>query len=766
MRERARRSLKASSEGINQANKALLNLESKVSLAVELEISRATLQKFFAGKPIERENFHKICQRLKLPWEAIADLPLENESAQEKLALESSDLDALVQEVRQKGRAYIQSRCGNMRVLDMSQPIGLNEIYTNVNILEKISSRQRLKMTDLLKICDAKEFDRPNLGITVQDRVIGVEAVKKYSKLIVLGKPGAGKTTFLKHVALQCSNGQMQAHLVPIFISLKDFAEIEHQPSLLEYITEQFSTYGITDPKIAKQLLIQGKMLVLLDGLDEVKEIDHQRVFKSVSRFFSQFYTNHFIVTCRIAAREYTFEEFTEVEIADFDDSDIAIFAMKWFAAKDPIKSKIFVQKLKTNSSIRELATNPLMLTLLCLVFEELADFPSNRAELYKEGIEILLKKWDAKRNIEREQIYKQLSIQYKADLLSQIAFITFERGEYFFRQQELEQHIADYIHHLPSVNTDDSALQLDSAAVLKSIEAQHGLLVERARGIYSFSHLTFQEYFTAREIVASSNPQAFETALKRLVSHVTDKRWREVFLLTAGMLRNADYMLQLMKQKIDDLLAQDAQLQTFLCWLSQKTRSVSVSYKPVIVRAFYFDLAITRILALFGSSLDLTRSLDRNFTRGLERTLALDLALDRTLALNQIVERSQQPHRVFEGVLERAITHAQTQEPQLKQELQQLKQQLPESGRDEKQFKQWWRVNGQVWSEQLSGMMIKFRNGGYKPQFSKQQREALKQYYDANQLLVDCLNSNYYVTRTVRAEIESTLLLPLAEIN
>jgi hypothetical protein len=62
--------------------------------------------------------------------------------------------------------------------------------------------------------------------------------------------------------------------------------------------------------------------------------------------------------------------------------------------------------------------------------------------------------------------------------------------------------------------------------------------------------------------------------------------------------------------------------------------------------------------------------------------------------------------------------------------------------------------------------MMIKFRNGGYKPQFSKQQREALKQYYDANQLLVDCLNSNYYVTRTVRAEIESTLLLPLAEIN
>lgn len=764
MRERARRSLKASPTGINQANKALLNLDSKISLAVELEICLATLQKFFVGKPIERENFHKICERLKLSWEAIADLPPEDEFDRKELSIaQGFDLDALVQEVRQKGHAYIQSKCGFMRVLDMSQPIGLNDIYTNVNILEKICGRQRLKVTDLLKICATDEFERPNLGKAAQDPVLGIEAVKKYSKLIVFGKPGTGKTTFLKHVALQCSNGQLQAHLVPIFISLKDFAEIEHQPCLLEYITEQFSTYGIIDPKVAKQLVSQGKMLVLLDGLDEVKEIDHQRVFKSVSSFFSQFYTNHFILTCRIAAKEYTFEEFIEVEIADFDGLNIALFATKWFAHKDPSKSEKFIQKLQVNSSIRELATNPLILTLLCLVFEELADFSSNRAELYKEGVKILLKKWDAKRNIEREQIYKQLSLQYKADLLSQIAFITFERGEYFFRQQELEQHIADYIHHLPGINTDSSALQLDSAAVLKSIEAQHGLLVERAKGIYSFSHLTFQEYFTAREIVASSNPQAFETALKRLVSHITDKRWREVFLLTAGMLRNADYMLQLMKQKIDNLLAQDQQLQAFLCWLSQKSCSVSVSYKPATVRAFYFDLTLARILNLRGGTLDLARALDRDLTCELERTLALDLSVDRTLALDQVVDLTLDPKRVFENVLKRVLNHANALEPKPERLLQQLKKQLSQLDRNQSQFKQWWQANGQAWTEQLRSMMISERNIGHHWQFSKQQREVLKQYYDANQLLIECLNSNYYVTRTVRVEIESTLLLPLA---
>ncbi len=761
MTKRARRSLKVSSVGINQAKNALLNVESKVALADELDISRATIHKFFAGQAIARENFHKICQKLQLPWQDIVDLPQEKESFGEDLTeYKDFDFDALVQEVRQKGHAQIQTKWGIMRALDMSQPIALNDIYTNVNILEKISARQRLEVRQLLKVCVADEFERPNLGRIIQERMLGVEAVKQYSNLIVLGKPGAGKTTFLKHIAIQCNSGQMLANLVPIFITLKDFAETEQQLSLLEYITEQFSAYGITDAKVAEHLLSQGRMLILLDGLDEVKEIDSQRVLNSVVSCFTQFNANRFIITCRIAAKEYTFKDFTEVEIADFDESDIISFANKWFSAKSSAKSKIFIQKLQTNVSIRELATNPLLLTLLCLVFEELSDFPMNRSDLYKEGLDILLKKWDAKRNIDRAQTYKKLSVQHKKDLLSQIALITFERGEYFFSQEKIEQYIADYISHLPDVNTDIPTLQLDSAAVLKSIEAQHGLLVERAQGIYSFSHLTFQEYFTAREIVTSSNPQVLKQALDQLVNRINEKRWREVFFLTAGMLRNADYLLLLIKQKIDNLLSKDTQLQAFVTWINEKSRAVSVCYKPAIVRAFYFDLAVTRILAL-TSSLDLARLLDPYLTRALEHSLSLDLALDRTLALDQIVERSLKPSPVFESVVERAITYAHGYEPLLEQLLQQLKEQLPQLGTDKKQFLKWWKANGTAWREQLRDAMICERNIGNNWQFNEQQKEVLKQYYEANLLLVECLNSNYYVTRKVRSQIENTLLLP-----
>lgn len=84
-------------------------------------------------------------------------------------------------------------------------------------------------------------------------------------------------------------------------------------------------------------------------------------------------------------------------------------------------------------------------------------------------------------------------------------------------------------------------ALQLDSEAILKSLEAQHSLLVERAKGIYSFFNMAFHEYFVAKKIVYNSQLQA-EEVFPNLVTHISEKRWREIFLLTVEMLPNADF--------------------------------------------------------------------------------------------------------------------------------------------------------------------------------------------------------------------------------
>ncbi len=754
----ARQSLRASEEGIRKAKQAFKVTElTHEQLAAEIGLkTRASIGKFFNGGSVERHIFREICFRLELHWEEIAET-------------EPADIDTLVQEIRDRLRPSLQQRCGTMRVLDMSQPIGLIDIYTRVHFLEILPRNRHIEIADLLQGSTPENFDRLGLNKASEKRVSELDAVERYSKLMVMGKPGSGKTTFLKYLAIQCNDGKFKTNLVPFFVILKDFAEAEGHPSLLTYITQLCSTCRVSDAQIAS-LLNHGRAIVLLDGLDEIAEADKSRILRQIRHFSDQFHLNLFVMTCRIAAQEYTFEKFTEVEVANFDGQQIATFAHKWFQAKDPVKINIFMRKLAENKPIKELARNPLLLTLLCLVFEVTADFPANRSELYSEAIDILLKKWDAKRNIERDYIYKQLSLLRKEDLLSQIALSTFERGDYFFKQKELEQHIADYIRNLPDVRPDPETLQLDSEAVLKSIEAQHGLLVQRARGIYSFSHLTFQEYFTAREIVAGANPQA----LQKLVSQITAPRWRGVFLLTAGMLRNADSLIQLMKQQVDALIASDEKLQQVLIWGHQKSLSVEVPYKPAAVRAFYFALSLVlEINRNHASAFSFARALDPAFAR--DRTLELDRTLTRALTFARGCDPAFAHAYPFALYTFYACDHALAFEPELKHDtkrsplgesLQQLQAQLPDVDDEEEKLKQWWQNNGQAWAEKLRSVMIEHRNIGHNWQFNYQQQQALEQYNNANQLLIDCLNSDCYVSRKARQEIEDTLLLPTSEIE
>jgi predicted NACHT family NTPase len=389
--------------------------------------------------------------------------PLTASLNQNNTGLESYsvDIETLVQSCRENIKPYIKERCGTIRVLDMTQPIGLGEIYTNVNILEKITGRRRRKSAELVQNLNSEsdEFKRTWLSKIAQEQIPGLEAVERYSKLIVLGKPGAGKTTFLKYLAIQCISGKFQADRIPIFITLKQFAETQNNPDLRETIIRQLGNNLITNTQVS-DLLNSGNFLILLDGLDEVREQDTSQVIIQIKDFSEQYHNNQFVITCRIAAREYTYEKFTEVEVADFNAQQIKDFANKWFGAKDDVvKAEDFIQKLKQDKPIGELATSPLLLTLLCLVFEESGDFPTNRSELYKEGLDALLKKWDAKRGIYRDQVYNKLSVQRKEDLLSKIAWTTFACGDYFFKQKVAEEHITEYMNNLLSAK----ANQFDS---------------------------------------------------------------------------------------------------------------------------------------------------------------------------------------------------------------------------------------------------------------------------------------------------------------
>ncbi|MGB3295451.1 MAG: NACHT domain-containing protein [Phormidesmis sp.] len=600
----AKPSLRASSQGQQLAEQSLrLAGLTKKSLSEAVGCSRQPVTNFFKGVAVEQPLFIELCDHLTLNWQQVAGLtsPAETKMLVKVPSDVSSPqtIDQIVQQLRQTAQGSLQERCGTMRVLDMSHPVGLSDIYTSVNILEQISGRQRRRLQDLITEVEAENFDRIGFGKIEQARVPAMEAIAQYNKLIVLGKPGAGKTTFLKYLAVQCIEGRFKPDQLPLFVNLKQFAENPNRLSLLAFISQRHLKSELTSlreseveaqQRLLKQVLMAGRAIILLDGLDEVNQEEQDWVLREIRILSEEFQYNQFLMTCRIAAWEYTFEQFTEVEIADFDAQQVATFVPQWFRGK-AMQPRTFLRNLAQQPRLSELAVTPLLLTLLCLAFEASGSLPGSRSELYREGVETLLKKWDASRGIHRDQVYRRLSVKRKEDLLGQIALTTFRQRQYFFKQSHLEQSIADYIRNLPEASDDPDILQIDSTTILHSIEAQHGLLVERAKHYYSFSHLTFHEYFVARELVFNSSN--LEKAMKRMVEdYALDSQWREVFLLVSELLRDADLLLSPLLQRIQSLLAGSPRLQAFLADISEQSTQARFAHcKPAAVRAFLFDI-------------------------------------------------------------------------------------------------------------------------------------------------------------------------------
>ncbi|MBM4424187.1 MAG: NACHT domain-containing protein, partial [Chloroflexi bacterium] len=526
-------------------------------------------------------------------------------------------------EAAKKYHARMKDLYSTMRVLGKPDPVAVEGIYTDVHILDRPTALRRFDIEQLRK---EHEETRSLRGQAERQNALGL--AKERDRLYVLGKPGAGKTTFLKFLTLQALDNRIER--IPIFISLHEWSNSGQ--TLAQFIARQFEICAFPEAApFIEHILKKGWAMVLFDGLDEVNVEGERRaaLTTAINDFIKQYPKNKHIITCRIAASDYAFNGFTDVEIADFDSEQIKTFAAKWFG-NDSEKAERFLDELEKaeHSGLRELAQTPLLLTLLCLSFEETLIFPPRRAEVYEEALEALLKKWDSARNIRRDKVYRGLSLGRKRQLFAQIAAEYFERGEIFFRQDDLAGRVETFMAKLPSA---EGGAPPDGETIVKAIEAQHGIFVERARGIYSFSHLTLQEYFSARYVVEN----AAEGALALLIdNHFTDRRWREVLLLTASMLNEADTFIARFRRRVDGLVANDEPLCRLLGWAAQKALDYGDVRHPVLARALAranTDLALDLALALARDlDLDLDLALDLALALARARARARALALDR----------------------------------------------------------------------------------------------------------------------------------------
>ncbi|MCE2701610.1 MAG: NACHT domain-containing protein [Anabaena sp. 49633_E8] len=425
-----------------------------------------------------------------------------------------------------------EERHGILKVLGMREPVKLESVYTAVQFLNDVAIGDFLSIQDLEKVYrqgNARKFNSQD-----SQKQLGIEVANKKQYLMVLGGPGAGKSTFLRKMgleALKVKKVGFKHSCIPVFIELKRFTSSEI--NIEKFIIEEFRICNFPDPeKFTAKALEQGKLLILLDGLDEVPSQNLNETISQIQNFVDTYHQNRFIASCRTAAYRGNFRRFSDVAMADFDDEQIQQFINNWFHGEDDQQAKTgekcweLLEKPE-NQAAKELAHTPLLLTFLCLVYDRSQNFPNNRSVLYKKALRILLEEWASEKRILREEIYQGLHTELEELLLSEIAYTGFASNRLFFSQSEIVDQIKTFL-----AGNLNAPQHLDGEAVLNAIAIQQGILVERAEDVFSFSHLTLQEYLTAQYI---DDHRLIE---KLVTEHLIDQRWKEVFLLVAGVMR------------------------------------------------------------------------------------------------------------------------------------------------------------------------------------------------------------------------------------
>ena len=748
-----------------------------------------------ASDPRQRAKFKRDIQTLK---EQIG----RREAELKSLAInEPFQIDAVA--LKKYADKY-QSRYGLLKLLGMPQAVNLEEVYTKVRFLDDLSIRRFESIEALEKAYREGQQRQFQIGRerSAQD---GIIVANEYQYLMVLGGPGAGKSTFLRRLGLEAlkgKEGQFQHECIPIMLELKQFLE---EVKLTTVIAREFEDFGFPpSEEFAAKALEKGKLLVLLDGLDEIPKDRFNVVIDAIQAFAVRYEQNRFVASCRIAAYRSGFQRFRDIELADFGDEQIQQFIGNWFSSeldKQSGTAKCFWKLLNQpeNKAAKELAQTPLLLTFICLVYDRSQELPKQRSTLYKNALDILLKEWAAEKRVKQDAIYRGLNTELEKVLLAEVAYEGFANDQLFFQQQELINKIQAFLS-----DTVDNPKYLDGAAVLKAIAAQQGILVERAKDIFSFSHLTLQEYLTAYHI-----NEEYDLLEKLVDNYLTDQRWQEVFLLVAELPSKADTQLTLMNAATRSFINTPT-LQALLNWTEQVTGGSAGGsaggYTPVGKRAvaIFFARAHARTRA---RTLDLARLTDlasadarararvsahaRTLTSTLDLVSASDLAHASTLArvsartlANDLTSASILASILASAsafacssdldlILDSTSTFANAREElkifkddilsALIDELETLQSEIPDNNQSQEVWRSFANRIEQIY---LNAFQLKREW----LELSEEEVNALSNYLYACELMIRCKESAVRVSRKTWEEIEGRMLLPTqgqsAELN
>ncbi|MEM8830303.1 MAG: NACHT domain-containing protein [Cyanobacteria bacterium P01_G01_bin.19] len=364
----------------------------------------------------------------------------------------------------------------------------------------------------------------------------------KYPFNVLVGLPGAGKSTFLEWLQVKIAaveevyelNGEQA---IPLLLKVRqlDPLNLSQGSTLIEKATASKDRAIVMPSNWLNRQMTAGRVLFMLDGLDEIEpELRDKHLIPWLLQLQESYPKCDYLISSRPVGYPFGMlkkYKFIESELVDFNPEQIQTYTRNWCTAVRLARNELdtearregaidgdkIAQDIQQSPYIRDLARNPLMLSAIYLVYYfESGKLPDDRAILYKLCVEGLLHHWDSRRGIHSEFSFSE---KLRACREVALAMQADDSAEY-----ESEKVLAIFTDVLQDA---ERASQL-----LEHIRYRTGLLLERRPDIFGFAHLTFQEYLAATAIHEGNK---LGITPQQLVVEHDDSRWREVIALYAG---------------------------------------------------------------------------------------------------------------------------------------------------------------------------------------------------------------------------------------
>jgi len=430
-----------------------------------------------------------------------------------------------------------------------------------------------------------------------QETSRALEFCQQYSSVLITGDPGSGKTCFVKsEILAYCMRSLGNSSLnegssidwhsshIPVMVALaevaaeKDLEEI----GLLKVASRLLERRGLyigADNMLS--LALQGRLAFFFDGLDEVVSIEKRaQIVQHINELVLEHLPkgNRIVVTSRPAAVQVVnlLPALHKLELQGLTETEIRTLAGRLLAVKlsatpndilldegklgetDNIVISQLIADCDKNPGVSRMAQNPLLLTLLIMIYANSGAPSAKRHLIYEEAIKTLASVRG------REAGHQPISVQDLRERLGVVALSVYKKESGIL---PVRSEVANVVREVMARQRGESVKTAEANAFIQRVAESTGLIAldalhgaEDGDAIVTFMHHSFLEYFAA-------------IGLSRELEHieigalVREPRWREILTLLAGIIGENEDVSPIIKRFLESRFSEhdvDAKLLLF----------------------------------------------------------------------------------------------------------------------------------------------------------------------------------------------------------